>query len=319
MVRFAKEGDLPFLKHAWQVCFDDPQAFIDWNFEKNFSCKDTLIAESDGVSASNLQLMPHRIRLGRFAYDVNYVSGVATLPEFRYRGLVRELFDFAFPVMRQRHQPISLLVPFNYAFYEKFGYKQCYEKVYRYAEHLPERTYLTAKDLSPTLIARLNGIYLGDMERRSGYALRTQLDWQKILEDLLLLSEGRIWLGEQGYALITPREEGGWELHEVCGNCDLPFTEETKPFAMARVIDPVRVLTDLAQEFDGCVRLKLTDDQIASNKLTLEITHGRVRLCEDFDMELSVTDLAPLVFGFGEDWTHSGLFPKQNPYLNMIF
>lgn len=307
------------MKRAWQVCFDDPQAFIDWNFEKNFSYRDTLIAESDGVSASNLQLMPHRIRLGRFAYDINYVSGVATLPEFRYRGLVRELFDFAFPVMQKRHQPISLLVPFNYEFYEKFGYKQCYEKVFRHAEHLPEGAYLTAKDLSPVLIARLNGIYVADMECRSGYALRTQLDWQKILEDLLLLSEGRIWLGEQGYALITPREEGGWEIHEVCGNCELAYEEDTKPFAMARIIDPVRVLTDLAQDFDGCVRLKLTDANIAENNLTVQIAKGTVTPCTEFDWQLDVKDLAPLVFGFGEDWTHSGLFSKQNPYLNMIF
>ena len=101
MVRFAKDKDLPFLKEAWKVCFDDPQDFIDWNFENNFSYEDTLIAEVDGTPASNLQLMPHRIRLRDTDYAVNYVSGVATLPKFRNRGLVRELFAFAFEEMKK--------------------------------------------------------------------------------------------------------------------------------------------------------------------------------------------------------------------------
>ena len=29
MVRLAKEKDFEFLKHAWKVCFDDPDAFIE--------------------------------------------------------------------------------------------------------------------------------------------------------------------------------------------------------------------------------------------------------------------------------------------------
>ena len=40
MVRFANEQDLPFLKQAWKVCFDDPDAFIDWNFSNNYHPKD---------------------------------------------------------------------------------------------------------------------------------------------------------------------------------------------------------------------------------------------------------------------------------------
>ena len=315
MVRFAETKDMAFLKHAWQTCFDDPKAFVDWNFER----ENTLIAEADGAFASNLQLMPHRIRLGHQVYPVNYVSGVATLPEFRNRGLVRELFTFAFPVMQKRKQPISLLVPFDYGFYEKFGYKQCYQKTYAYADELPEDAYLTQKDLDEGLIDRLDRLYGQAMQDRDGYALRSRADWQRILEDLLLLSEGRIWLKEEGYALITACKEGGWELHEICGKCNLPYRTEIKPFAMARIIDPVRVLGDLAQGFSGCVRIKLLDGQIPENNLTLQIADGKVSRCETFDVELDIKDLAPLVFGFYEDAAHNELFPKRNPYLNMIF
>ena len=313
MVRFAKKEDLSFLKHAWKVCFDDPQAFIDWNFTHNFAYDDTLIAECGGVSASNLQLMPHRISLRGKEYPINYVSGVATLPKFRKRGLVRELFTFAFEEMKKRHQPISLLVPFNYEFYEKFGYKQCYQKVFRYADILPEGEYVTT--ISSALIDALDRIYRKEMEVHTGFALRTRKDWQKILEDLILLSHGQIRLSQEGYAMITPRNEGGFEAHEVLGNCSLAFTEETKPFAMARIIDAMEVLKTLAPEFLIPVRLKVRDAQIPENNLTVAIANGTVFPCESFDTELDIKDLAAVLFGFQE----STYLTPQKTYLNMIF
>jgi len=319
MVRFAKEKDLPFLKQAWKVCFDAPDAFIDWNFANNFCYEDTLIAECDGKAASNMQLMPHTISLRGRSYNINYVSGVATLPEFRNRGLVREMFAFAFPEMKRRNHPISLLVPFNYEFYEKFGYRKCYEKVFRYVEILPERCYLTAQDLSGELMQRLDERYQKQMQSHTGYAIRKRTDWQKILEDLLCLSEGRILLEEDGYALLAPKPEGGWEVHEQCGSVSLPCREEVKPFAMARILDPVRLLTDLAETFDGQLRIKLIDAQIPENNLCVEIKNHSVTPCDGYDCKLDIKELAPLLFGYCEDSTHSGLFSRQNPYLNMIF
>ncbi len=319
MVRFATERDMPFLKHAWKACFDDPDEFIDWNFSSNFSCEDTLIAECEGVPASNLQLMPHTIALRGRQYEINYVSGVATLPEFRNRGLVRELFHFSFQEMRKRKHPVSLLVPFNYEFYEKFGYRKCYDKVFRYTDMLPDRNYMTAESLSGEMIASLDCVYKKAMEHCTGYAIRSKTDWQKILEDLLCLSKGRILMEETGYALIAPNPEGGWEIHEQCGQIDLPCREEIKPFAMARILDPVRLFKDLAEDFEGAVRIKLTDAQISENNCCLEIKNHSVYPCSGYDVQMDIRELAPLMFGYGEDSTQSGLFPKQKPYLNMIF
>lgn len=313
MVRFAKEEDLTFLKQAWKICFDDPEAFIDWNFSHNYDSKDTLIAETDDRPASNLQLMPHRISLRGQEYAVNYVSGVATLPEFRHRGLVRELFEFAFPEMKRRGEPISLLVPFNYEFYEKFGYKQCYTKVFRYADMLPESEYIT--HLSSNLIANLDSIYRREMANHTGYALRTPKDWEKILEDLLYLSKGRVFLSQNGYALIAPRTEGGFEAHEVLGSLPFVFESVEKPFAMARIVDVMSLLTSMAPKFNQAVRLKILDTQILENNVTVAIQSGTVTPCEEFDRELDIKELTTELFGFG----NCLYLPQQNPYLNMIF
>lgn len=323
MVRFATEKDLNFLKHAWDVCFHDPVEFIDWNFKENFSCADTLIAESDGIPASNMQLMPHQISLRGRKYPINYVSGVATLPEYRNRGLVRELFGFAFPEMVKREQPISLLVPFNYPFYEKFGYKQCYNKVFRYIDTPPEES--GSLEITPELIGSLDRIYRTAMKDKTGYALRTETDWKKILTDLLLISKGRVWFHQRegvpdGYALMSPGTDGkGWEIHEMLGDGTLLCREEEKPFAMARIVDAKRMLRDLAEDFSGQVRLKIRDEQIPANNLMLCIADGCVTPCREYDFELDIKELAELVFGFCEDVTETGLFSKTEPYLNLIF
>ncbi len=324
MVRFAKPEDLEFLKHAWDVCFDDPKDFIDWNFKRNFSFSDTLIAESEGQPASNMQLMPHRIRLRNQEYDINYVSGVATLPEYRMRGLVREMFAFAFLEMCKRNHPISLLVPFKYEFYEKFGYKQCYEKIFRHTDSLPRHGLLTGEDLGIGLIRRLDTVYQKAMADKTGYVLRTQETWQRILEDLLFLSKGCILFHQtdgqdDGYALISPGEKNGWEIHELLGPCVLSFSEEKKPFAMARILDVKRILLDLTEDFDGCWRVKIIDENIAANNMTVKLTHGSVVPCSNYDTEINIKQLTQLIFGFAEDFTGTGLFPKTDPYLNMIF
>ncbi len=323
MVRLAKEEDLAFLKHAWDVCFHDPKEFIDWNFAENFSYTDTLIAEVDDVPASNMQLMPHKISLRGREYPINYVSGVATLPEFRNRGLVRELFRFGFLEMEQRGEPISLLVPFNYPFYEKFGYRQCYNKVFRYADAPSEGS--VSPEITTELIENLDRIYRNAMKEKTGYALRTKKDWKKILTDLLLISKGKVWLHQaggvtDGYALMSPCVDGKrWEVHEVQGVCDIAFQEEEKPFAMARIVDAKRVIEDLAGDFSGSVRLRITDEMIPRNHLTLLVENGAVFPCEEYDVSLDVKELATLVFGFSEDFTGTGLFPKRETYLNLIF
>ncbi|MBQ4145176.1 MAG: GNAT family N-acetyltransferase [Clostridia bacterium] len=321
MVRLAEENDFYFLKHTWKVCFDDPDSFIDWNFERNFSFSNTIVADFKNTPASNMQLMPHKIKLRNLEYDVNYVSGVATLPECRNKGLVRELFSYAFPLMKKRCQPISLLVPFNYQFYEKFGYKQCYEKVFRYAEILPDNDYITEDNFSGNIINTLDLIYRNEMKSKTGYAIRTREDWQRILEDLLIISKGKIYLSpdKTGYALITSRNEGGYEIHEMLGGCDIPHTQEKKPFAMARIIDAKRVLSDLAKDFKGELCIKIVDDNIMENNKILKVSNADVTETNAFDFEMDIMTLCQLIFGFIDDFTDSGLFGKAETYLNMIF
>lgn len=50
------------------------------------------------------------------------ISHVATFPEYRLNGYMKELIKAAFIDMKEKHQCVSTLHPFNENFYEKFGY-----------------------------------------------------------------------------------------------------------------------------------------------------------------------------------------------------
>ncbi len=50
------------------------------------------------------------------------VWAVATMPHYRRKGLVRKLFDAAYPRMHDEGAVLSILDPFYRPFYEKFGY-----------------------------------------------------------------------------------------------------------------------------------------------------------------------------------------------------
>jgi predicted acetyltransferase len=65
------------------------------------------------------------------------ISGVATLPEHRRRRLVRGAFEQLFEYANQENIIYSALGPFDYPFYEKFGYAHA-ELRHRYTFHRRE-------------------------------------------------------------------------------------------------------------------------------------------------------------------------------------
>lgn len=62
------------------------------------------------------------------AVPVAGIGSVATYPEHRRKGHVRDLFAVLFPRMREQGQAFSMLFPFSYPYYRSFGYELAYCK-----------------------------------------------------------------------------------------------------------------------------------------------------------------------------------------------
>lgn len=281
MVRFAKKEDFDFVKKSWEVCFDDTPEFVEWNFDKNYSCENTVISESDSSSASVMQLMPYELNMGGFSLSARYVSGVATLPEFRGRGLVRNLFEFGLPSMYDMGCDISILIPAVSGMYEKFGYCKIQERTFYVTDKLPKGRCITNYD--EKIIPVLDGIYRADVQKKSCFVSRCKWDWERILTDLLTLSRGAIVIAEEngvstGYVLAYPKGDG-FEIVEVCGKIGTEGEAKEQPPIMARIINVNKIKTEFATTL-GDVGIK--DDYITQNNVPGEKTVDIAEFTEMF-------------------------------------
>lgn len=256
MPRFAGLKDFDFVKNSWLVCFDDTQQFVDWNFEFNYSPQNTVIAETEGVCASVMQLMPYKLRIGDATLDARYVSGVATLPEYRGRGLVRDLFNFGLDAMYDMGAEVSILIPAVEGMYEKFGYRKISDR--RFYTIDKKDGFKEIKNLSAELISQLDRIYKKEMKGKAAYIDRSYFDWERILTDLLKLSGGSVLSKEEngvmeGYALAYPKGER-LEVCERCGEIALDAQEFFVPPIMARIINAQSFLKKVITNMSFCVK-----------------------------------------------------------------
>ncbi|MFW9849587.1 MAG: enhanced intracellular survival protein Eis [Candidatus Thorarchaeota archaeon] len=98
--------------------------------------------------------------LAFFASENNIIRGksvrfagvwaVATEPSYRRSGLVRGLFDNAFPRMKKEGCVLSILDPFYRPFYEKFGYAIAERRV----KHVFKKEHLRVGNSSPEITCR---------------------------------------------------------------------------------------------------------------------------------------------------------------------
>lgn len=76
------------------------------------------------TSLSHASMMTADTWLGRSFVKTNLVGGVGTDPEHRRRGYVRAVFNEMFERAPEYGWAVSLLHPFSFAYYRKFGYER---------------------------------------------------------------------------------------------------------------------------------------------------------------------------------------------------
>lgn len=85
--------------------------------------KETWVAEENGEILSKAAVLPIHVYLQGTPISAGGVSGVATWPEHRRKGIVAALLKHALENMRKEGQLLSLLYPFSIPFYRKYGWE----------------------------------------------------------------------------------------------------------------------------------------------------------------------------------------------------
>jgi predicted acetyltransferase len=99
-----------------------PEEKIPSSLEKLKSHKLLGIREGSKLAAK-LHIIPLAVYMNGDQWKMGGIAGVATFPEYRRSGYVKSLIIEALSQMRQEGQMVSLLAPFDFAFYRKFGWE----------------------------------------------------------------------------------------------------------------------------------------------------------------------------------------------------
>lgn len=123
-MRYLKETEyeesLKLSMYAFQ--YDVPQGDIAQRIEKLKNHK-VIGVWDDNQLAAKLHILPLKINIGETVWEMGGIAGVATYPEYRRMGLVKDLIKQALKQMRDDNQIVSFLHPFDISFYRKYGWE----------------------------------------------------------------------------------------------------------------------------------------------------------------------------------------------------
>ncbi|PEB49845.1 GNAT family N-acetyltransferase [Bacillus thuringiensis] len=142
--------------------------------------------------AAKLHLIPFHIYIGKEKFKMGGVAGVATYPEYRRSGYVKELLQYSLQTMKKDGYTVSMLHPFAVSFYRKYGWELCANLV---TCHMIKSDLVMKKQVNGTL-KRFNKenhpeevekLYEVFAERFSGMLVREKNWWlQAVYDDLTL-------------------------------------------------------------------------------------------------------------------------------------
>lgn len=85
--------------------------------------------DTTGAMMSTFTISDFNIRFDDHICKMGGIGGVATLPQYRRMGGIRGCFQESLPDMYHENYDFSYLYPFSTAYYRKFGYECCVQKM----------------------------------------------------------------------------------------------------------------------------------------------------------------------------------------------
>lgn len=129
---------------------------------------------------AKLGLLPLHAYVGGRELPVGGIAGVATWPEKRRGGKVASLLIHALGVMRGQGQTLSLLHPFQFEFYRRFGWETYteYKKYELSAFQIPRYPYEGGRVERTAELGLLRSVYDAYAARFNGMLVRTDEWWE---------------------------------------------------------------------------------------------------------------------------------------------
>ncbi|MHA1170775.1 MAG: GNAT family N-acetyltransferase, partial [Candidatus Heimdallarchaeota archaeon] len=118
------------LMDLWDYCFAGGGETSEEDWIKYFSllnldnCLGYFI---DDKIASTYAIISYKMFVRGVLLNMGGIAAVATKPQFRKQRQITELIKESFKVMRKNQEYFSVLYPFKFSFYRRYGYETCAE------------------------------------------------------------------------------------------------------------------------------------------------------------------------------------------------
>ena len=125
-IKIAENYEKKDIKKLWADAFSEQEPFLSWYFDNFWHAENSLCVKTDDDSlAGALTLIPYKLFNRGKTINSSYIAGVSVPQHMRMRGISKKLMHAAIKMQAERNESLSLLIPFNYDFYRKMGYKDC--------------------------------------------------------------------------------------------------------------------------------------------------------------------------------------------------
>ncbi len=111
-------------------CFNEPKEIVTYFFENKFKTDNCFVCLENDKPVSVVNILDQKLMLKNKLYKVGYIYGVCTLPEFRGKGYMKKLLNYAESCIASKGYDCSFLVPesrYLERFYENIGYRNFFK------------------------------------------------------------------------------------------------------------------------------------------------------------------------------------------------
>ena len=129
-------------------------------------------------------IIPFEIKVRSKTFKMGGVEGVATKPEFRNRGVIREIFKQIYQDLYKNKIPISVLYPFKISYYEKLGYTVVNEEIlyqFEISSIINRKTNYFMKEVEE-INEDIKHVYDEIINKYDYIAKRSEIQWKDLIK-----------------------------------------------------------------------------------------------------------------------------------------
>jgi len=112
-------------QEIFEAARDNPESRQDEHWDMNWAA----FLDDNHTMIGAITVIPYEVSFDGQRTSMMGIGGVATLPPYRREGAIRGCFEKALPELYRHGAVFSYLYPFSTAYYRKFGYELCCDRV----------------------------------------------------------------------------------------------------------------------------------------------------------------------------------------------